>query len=183
MKYTPLNEAQYEQLLKPLNSTRVKTRSVAGTSLSYLETWDVRAMMIRIFGFGGWSFDVQEAVCVFESEKDGKWNVGWKVIGRLTVQELYCTYTEAAVGSATLGSRGEAHDMAIKTAESDAFKRACVNLGTQFGLSLYDSGATRDVVMTTLSAIPDDAENNATIAAVKELIKPLAPPVEETPTA
>jgi recombination DNA repair RAD52 pathway protein len=175
MRYTSLNEAQHAQLLKPLNPTRVKTRSVSGSAMSYLETWDVRAMMIRIFGFGGWSFDVQSADLAFEGEKDGKWNVGYKVIGKLRIEELYCTYTEAAVGFSTQGSRGEAHDMAIKTAESDAFKRCCVNLGTQFGLSLYDNGATRDVVIATLVAQPNDQEAATTVEAVKKLLAPLAP--------
>jgi recombination DNA repair RAD52 pathway protein len=145
-----LNSAQYEQLLKPLNSTRIAKRAVSGKQMSYLETWDVRAMMIRIFGFGGWSFDVKTAEMVFEDDTSGKWSVGWKVIGQLLVPSLNCSYTEAAIGFNTQGTRGEAHDMAIKTAESDAFKRCCVNLGTQFGLSLYDDGATRDVVITTL---------------------------------
>jgi recombination DNA repair RAD52 pathway protein len=40
--------------------------------------------------------------------------------------------------------------MAIKSAESDALKRAAINLGTQFGLSLYNNGSLRDVVIQTL---------------------------------
>lgn len=149
-----LNEQQYEQLLKPLNPARVAKRSQAGRNLSYLETWDVKAHLIRIFGFGNWSWEVITADIAFESEKDGKWNVGYKVVGRLTVPGMDgnwgATYTEAAVGSATLPQRGEAHDMAVKTAESDALKRAAINLGTQFGLSLYSNGSLRDVVGRTL---------------------------------
>lgn len=145
---------QYEQLLKPLNSTRVAQRSQAGRSLSYLEAWDVKAHLIRIFGFGGWSADVLSAELAFEEQNEKKqWHVGYRVVMRLTIHaEDYAepTYTEAAVGSATLPQRGEAHDMAIKTAESDALKRAAINLGTQFGLSLYDNGSTRDVVRGTL---------------------------------
>jgi hypothetical protein len=143
-----LNDQQYEQLLKPLNPNRVAKRSQAGRNLSYLEAWDVKAHLIRIFGFGGWSWDVLTAELAFESEKDGKWNVGYKVIGSLRIDNT--TYTEASVGSATLPQRGEAHDMAIKTAESDALKRAAINLGTQFGLSLYDNGSLKDVVGKTL---------------------------------
>lgn len=149
-----LNEQQYQQLLKPLNPNRVAKRSQAGRNLSYLEAWDVKAHLIRIFGFGNWSWEVITADVAFESEKDGKWNVGYKVVGRLTVPGMMdnwgATYTEAAVGSATLPQRGEAHDMAVKTAESDALKRAAINLGTQFGLSLYDNGSTKDVIGRTL---------------------------------
>lgn len=146
-----MNSAQYEQLLKPLNPVRVKTRQQAGRNLSYLESWDVKAHLIRIFGFGGWNFTVDTAELAFEDKTDkGTWNVGYKVIGTLTIPALNCTYSEASVGSATLGQRGEAHDMAIKTAESDALKRAAINLGTQFGLSLYNNGQLEDVVRQTL---------------------------------
>ena len=154
-----LNDRQYEQLLKPLNESRVAKRQQAGRSLSYLEAWDVKAHLIRIFGFGGWSWEVLTAELAFESEKDGKWNVGYKVAGRLTIgNDYHPTYTEAAVGSATLPQRGEAHDMAIKTAESDALKRAAINLGTQFGLSLYSNGSLRDVVVQTLDREPKESQ-------------------------
>jgi hypothetical protein len=46
--------------------------------------------------------------------------------------------------------------MAIKTAESDALKRAAINLGTQFGLSLYNNGSMRDVVVQTLDKESND---------------------------
>ena len=152
-----LNDAQYEQLLKPLNPVRVAKRSGGGRQLSYLEAWDVKAHLNRIFGFINWGSDVIESSLAFEEKNEkGQWHVGYKVTLRLTLEPLSAggwtrtTYTEAAVGFATLPSRGEAHDMAIKTAESDALKRAAINLGTQFGLSLYNNGATADVVGKTL---------------------------------
>lgn len=146
-----INARQYEQLLRPLNESRVAKRGQAGRQLSYLEAWDVKAHLIRIFGFGGWSADVTEATLAFEEKNEkGMWNVGYKVTLALVIHSLRCSYTEAAVGSATLPQRGEAHDMAIKTAESDALKRAAINLGTQFGLSLYNDGTLRDVVGKTL---------------------------------
>lgn len=156
MPYTPrkkrgntvFNNEQTEQLLKPINPRRIAQRKGGGgRQLSYLEAWDVKAHMIRMFGFGGWSWNVSEAHLTFESEDSGKWNVGYKVIGTLTIGDA--TYSEAAVGSSTLPQRGEAHDMAIKTAESDAFKRAAINLGDQFGLSLYNNGSTAPVVVET----------------------------------
>ena len=154
-----LTQEQYEQLLKPLSASRVAQRNQAGISLSYLEAWDVKAHLIRLFGFGGWSADVISADLAFEDKDEkGRWNVGYKVVMRLRLHtDAFSddtTYTEAAVGSATLPQRGEAHDMAIKTAESDALKRAAINLGTQFGLSLYDNGNRNDVVKKTLVPPP-----------------------------
>jgi DNA recombination protein Rad52 len=144
-----LNDAQYEQLLKPLNPNRVAKRSQAGRNLSYLEAWDVKAHLNRIFGFLNWSADVIDSSLAFEEKNEkGQWNVGYKVTLRLTIGDA--TYTECAVGSASLPQRGEAHDMAVKSAESDALKRAAINLGTQFGLSLYDNGSTKDVIGRTL---------------------------------
>jgi recombination DNA repair RAD52 pathway protein len=157
MMYGLTNE-QYEQLLKPLPAARIAKRKQAGMELSYLEAWDVRAHLIRIFGFGGWSATVESAELAFEDNANGKWNVGYKVVLRLSIHDLGCQYTEAAVGSSTQGSRGEAHDMAVKTAESDALKRAAINLGTQFGLSLYDNGSRNDVVGHSLvKPVSDDS--------------------------
>lgn len=146
-----LNEQQYEQLLKPLNVTRVAKRKGAGTlELSYLEAYDVKAHLIRIFGFGGWNWNVTDATLMYEEKVGANWSVGYKVLGTLHVPLLNCTYSEAVVGSAINPQRGECHDMAVKTAESDAIKRAAINLGTQFGLSLYNNGSVRDIVLQTL---------------------------------
>jgi len=153
-----LTNEQHEILLKGINPSRIAQRQGGGgRSLSYLEAWDVKAHLNRIFGFLNWSADVLDATLAFEQETNGKWNVGYKVILRLRITgyedenpEGWATYTEAAIGSATLPQRGEAHDMAIKTAESDALKRAAINLGDQFGLSLYNNGSTTPVVVKTL---------------------------------
>jgi DNA recombination protein Rad52 len=150
-----LTKQQHEILLKGINGDRIAQRKGGGgRALSYLEAWDVKAHMNRVFGFLNWSADVMSAELAYEDNSDGRWNVGYKVI--LTLKVNGATYTEAAVGSATLPSRGEAHDMAIKTAESDAFKRAAINLGDQFGLSLYNNGSTQPVVKQTLVAPAGD---------------------------
>ena len=146
-----ITREQHEQLLKPLNPSRVAKRQQAGRNLSYLEAWDVKAHLNRIFGFLNWSSEVLESTLAFEEKNEkGQWNVGYKVTLRLSFPDNYASYTESAVGSASLPQRGEAHDMAIKTAESDALKRAAINLGTQFGLSLYNDGSLADVVIKTL---------------------------------
>lgn len=156
-----LTAKQYETLLRPVAKHRVSSRQQGGMSLSYLEAWDVKAHLIRVFGFCGWSADVLSAELVFEDKDEkGRWNVGYKVVMRLRIHSDDplvmgdTTYTEAAVGSAINGSRGDAHDMAVKTAESDALKRAAINLGNQFGLSLYDGGNCNDVIGHTL--VPPD---------------------------
>jgi hypothetical protein len=56
--------------------------------------------------------------------------------------------------------------MAIKTAESQAFKRCAINLGDQFGLSLYNNGGTGSVVRAVLDA--EESRNEESIAKVVE---------------
>lgn len=176
-----INDAQREYLLRPLAQDRVAKRSQAGRSLSYVEVWDIKRTLIRVFGFGGWSWTVTTAELAFEDTVAGKsggenWNVGYKVIGTLTVGDAQ--YAEAAVGSATLPSRGDAHDMAIKTAESDALKRAAINLGTQFGLSLYNDGALNDVVGRTLDIDTSGADIRSASVITGETLPAEAAPVE-----
>ena len=163
-----LTKAQYDTLVRPLNSTRVAKRSQGGKQLSYLESWDVRAHLIRCFGYANWDEEVLGYEYVREREYMSKGDpekgkepiemveVIYSAQVRLTIRDVnghrLCRYTEGAVGSASgpLTMMGEHHDNALKTAASDALKRCAMNLGNQFGLSLYDSGSTRDVVKGTI---------------------------------
>lgn len=145
-----ITQEQYDLLLKDLAKSRIASRKVSGRSLSYLEAWDVRRTLIRVFGFGGFSTTVSDVTLVSCEKAEKNWDVSYQVTLRLDIPALGCSYAEVAVGSAHLPDKGEALDMAVKTAESDALKRAAVNLGTQFGLSLYNNGQIEDVVIRTL---------------------------------
>lgn len=159
-----LSAAQYEQLLKDLNPSRVSMLD----GMAYMEAWDIRAHLIRMFGFGGFSIELLDYELAYEQEtttRQGKaaFKVGYRARVQLTIHSLGATYTEAAFGESVMPDfkRGDAHDMAIKTAESQALKRAAVNLGTQFGLSLYRDGSTVDVVGRTLAQGPDSTPANS----------------------
>lgn len=163
-----LSPEQLKVLMSPLNAARVSSRSQGGRSLSYLEAYDVKATLIRVFGFGGFSADVLDTQIVrmerdvpaftgsgdsrkrrldIDGNPDYNWSVTAMVTLRLTVHALdNVTFTETAAASQTGPDIGEVTDFAIKTAESDALKRAAIYLGTQFGLSLYDNGSTNEVV-------------------------------------
>lgn len=174
MDYQPgrgrLTRAQHDYLLNNLRSTRVASRKQGGKELHYLESWDVRAHLIRIFGFTNFDAHIVEAQFVYQRDvqigdpqKPG-WEVAYKVVFHLAVRDPdglpLCAFTEAAVGSAS-GSvgLGDLHDNALKTAASDALKRCAINLGTQFGLSLYDNGTFTDVVKNVLVR-PYDGETD-----------------------
>lgn len=143
-----------EVLLRPIKPGRVATRE----GLSNMEGYDIRAHMNRMFSFGGWDeVAVDPTVLLYEQEtttKAGKpaYKVAYRASRRIVIRnrdgEEVCRYEGSAVGESTMPDfkRGDAHDMAIKTAETQALKRAAVNLGDQFGLSLYAKGSTRPVV-------------------------------------
>lgn len=67
-----------------------------------------------------------------------------------------CVYEDAATGYAQNQTRGEAHDLALKSAVSTALKRAATSLGDQFGLSLY-AGTTEPIVRGVLGWNPPAA--------------------------
>lgn len=125
-------------------------------NFSHLEAWDVRRTLTRIFGFGGWSVQTLELVCIREHEvkANGKsrWSIAYRGQVRLTVKTVdgreLTSFDDAAAGdAANQPSYGDAHDLAMKTALSQALKRCAVNLGDQLGLSLYRNGSTSPVVV------------------------------------
>ena len=155
---TYFNDGQLAQLLAPVNPRRVHRLD----GLSHMEAYDIRAHLNRVFGFARWSADVISMEQIYERFHPNKKgndavSVGYRAGLTLTVctpdGELLATYTEYAAGSASsfpLAKHADAHDMAIKTAESQALKRAAINLGDQFGLSLYQNGSLKPLVKATL---------------------------------
>lgn len=143
---TTLTDEQIRELLKPIDPNRVGRD---GKGYSHVEAWDVRRTMNAIFGFGGWSADVSEMEQVCERQVKTKkgldaWNVIYRARCTIRIMDVMgesATYTEWAGGQSLNPDLGDAHDHAMKTAQSQAFKRCCVNLGDQFGLSLYKDGS------------------------------------------
>jgi recombination DNA repair RAD52 pathway protein len=156
-----ISAKQYETLMRPLNKARIEKRSQGGKQLSYLAAWDVKAHLTRIFGFGNWDLEMLDYHHVetraYQSQNDKEMvEVIYAARMQLTIKDpegfTLARYSEGAVGSASGPATmlGEHHDNALKTAASDALKRCAINLGSQFGLSLYDQGSTVEVIKATL---------------------------------
>lgn len=143
-----LTDEQWDLLLRPLNVERVN--KLDGND--YLEQWDVRRWLTRIFGFGGWDEESRELTCIREhgvpqeqgGRPTGKWRwwVSYRALTRLTVRdqwgrELAHFDGAAADEKANQPGHGDAHHGAMTSAQSTALKRAAINLGDAFGLSLY----------------------------------------------
>lgn len=191
MTISKLSVEQHVALLQDLASGRISTRSQSGKQFSYLEAWDVRRTLIRIFGFGGFSTRIVKAECVVDRPAGGdskNFDVAYLVQMELVIPQLDAVYAEAAVGDAHVPNITQAHDFALKSACSDALKRCAANLGTQFGLSLYnkDSRAPRgaDVVrMTLVNPIGGETPPDGRSLPTDDVVVPEDQPEPETSAA
>lgn len=179
-----LTDAQIAQLLKAIRPERVGKDA---KGMSHVEAYEIRAHLNRIFGFGRWDEVISDQRVIFEHGfEDGKtdkydqptmrWTACWYAHCTLTLRspsgQILATYGEGATGDATnLPSRADAHDMAAKTAASQALKRCAMNLGDQFGLSLYNKGSMRPLVKGLIWPVPETEAGEVDA----HLSSPLAP--------
>ena len=163
---------QLAALSAPLDRAKVRQREQGRTKVSYLEGWQAIAEANRIFGFDGWQRETIAVQCVSERERTlGSSNrAGWGVTYTARVRICVCDGSGGQViregsgaGHGIDADLGQAHESALKEAETDAMKRALMTFGNPFGLALYDkqqrevtgapnSGAAREAVGRTHSS-------------------------------
>ena len=144
MSFTPEQNAM---LSAPLDRSVVAEREQGGKKLSYIEAWHAIAEANRIFGFDGWNRETVELRQLGDprttQDRYGKdqIRVGYSARVRITV----LTPTGSLIvregcgfGSGIDKDVDQAHESALKEAESDAMKRALMTFGNPFGLALYD---------------------------------------------
>ena len=138
---------QLAALAAPLDRANVRQREQGRSRVSYLEGWQVIAEANRIFGFDGWQRQTIAVRCVAQAERtigrDQKpgWGVTYTARVRITVISGGLTPLVREGTGAGHGidvDLGQAHESAIKEAETDAMKRALMTFGNPFGLALYD---------------------------------------------
>lgn len=141
---------QKASLSAKLGANAVKSRQQGGRSVSYIEGWHAIAEANRIFGFDGWTRETSEIKCVSEREREigQQKKPGWGVsyIAKVKVVafagDTIVTREGVGAGHGIDQDLGQAHESAIKEAETDAMKRALMTFGNPFGLALYDKQQT-----------------------------------------
>jgi recombination DNA repair RAD52 pathway protein len=121
--------AQIAALSAPLDRALVSSREQGRSKVNYLQSWQVIAEANRIFGFDGWQRQTIAVRCVAQAERP---------IGRDQKPGWGVTYTARVRVTVTAGGRppliregsgaghgidvdlGQAHESAIKEAETDA---------------------------------------------------------------
>lgn len=168
-------DEQIKSLSAPLSSANVKQRSQGGSKVSYVEGWHAIAEANRIFGFGNWSREAVEIKCVSEREREigQQKHPGWGVTYTMRVRVTVGGVVREGCGAGHGIDRdlGQAHESAIKEAETDAMKRALMTFGNPFGLALYDKERTN------VSNEADDSRAQF-IAECRTRIKNYADPAE-----
>ena len=133
---------QQHALAAPLDRANVQYRNQSNRSFSYLEGWHVIAEANRIFGFDGWQRETIELKCVCERERnigrDGRTGWGVTYTAKVRIQVGAIIREGSGAGHGIDADLGQAHESALKEAETDAMKRALMTFGNPFGLALYD---------------------------------------------
>jgi DNA repair and recombination protein RAD52 len=155
-------------LLAPLDPSKIKPPP-KGKYGEYVDGFHVVTEANRIFGFDGWSYSITMLeLCSRVEATDSKGQPQVRVGYRCTVRaEVGGVYREgAAVGSGMSRPENEAdaHESALKEAETDALKRALRSFGYTFGLALYDK-TQANVQAPPVELITDAVRDEITLMA------------------
>ena len=144
------HEHAIEQLKQDLDPALVSSRAgFKGRKLNFIEAFTMIEQANRIFGYDGWSMRTEWTHYLAtggqrtDSDTGEVFQVG--VYTALVHVEALGRH-RSGVGTSTVSdsTNPDAHDTAIKGAESDAMKRALRTFGDQFGNGLYDKGRRGD---------------------------------------
>ncbi len=135
-----LSDTQVRQLRAKLEAKHVKTRNANGTDLHYVEGWHVIAEANRIFGYDAWDRRTLASHCVWSGASGAYHGAAYTAKVRVSVRagDITIVREGSGTGEGKAPTPGQAHELALKGAETDATKRALATFGNPFGLALYD---------------------------------------------
>ncbi|MFC8207907.1 Rad52/Rad22 family DNA repair protein [[Kitasatospora] papulosa] len=162
-----LTAPQLRLLHRPVDPKRIGKDD---KGFAHMQAWDIKRYLLRVFGFAGYDTENRELTLLREIETPNgnrsKWTVVYRAQVRLIVKDAHGQVLgywdgEAAGAGNNLPNLADSHDMAMKTATSQAFKRAATHLGDAFGLSLYNNGSPQPVVQFSAAHPPEQWEKQA----------------------
>ncbi len=152
-----LSPAVTEQLNNPLDPALVSQRKGrANRDYVYVEGRTAIDQANRIFGFGGWGYELVGEVTQWQNEHTDPQTGEVKRV-RSYAATVKVTVPGAPprtdVGFHTVAEEsGEGHETAYKAAVTDGLKRALRSFGAQFGNALYGDGGADAV-----ASVPEQA--------------------------
>lgn len=164
------DEATTKELAAVLDKDNVKTRGGANRQvLSYVEGWQVIEEANRLFGFGNWSREtvmlepLHEPVMCKDKDDPQAGKIVSCFFAKVRITVFNGEHSKSVVREGCGAARGfaktagEAMEHAIKSAETDATKRAMVTFGNAFGLALYDKSQSRIGTREDLPQVTDQS--------------------------
>src|SRR6516165_8844106 len=135
-----LTDTQVRQLKAKLEPRHVKIRKANGADLHYVEGWHVIAEANRIFGYDAWDRRTLASHCVWSGPSGTDHGAAYTAKVRVSVRagDITIVREGSGTGEGKAPTPGQAHELALKGAETDATKRALATFGNPFGLALYD---------------------------------------------
>jgi len=132
--------AQLRKLTGKLDRRHVHFRKMDERDVDYIEGWFAIAEANAIFGFGGWDREMTHFERVFERTRGETTNCSYiaRVCIRVRAGGSSVVREGTGWGTASARNAADAHERAIKSAETDATKRALATFGNRIGLGLYD---------------------------------------------
>ena len=152
-----LTKEQVNALNQPIDKANVSERWAdkrKTLKLAYIESWHVIREANRIFDYD-WSSETIKMDLVHADN----FCVTYIAKVRVIVNGIVKEGIGAGHGRGERVPAGDKHESAVKEAESDARKRALMQFGDQFGLSLYDKEKNWQ---KTQSPVNNDLDSNTT---------------------
>jgi hypothetical protein len=134
-----LTERQVSELARAPEPDELRTVHRDGRTFTALSGWRMIDDANSIFGVDGWDRETVEMRLLAEGRTPDGHDAAWLARVRVSVraQGVIVVREGHGTGEATAARAADAHDRAIKAAETDATKRALATLGRRFGLGLY----------------------------------------------
>lgn len=132
--------SQLKKLTAKLDRRHVHTRKIDHREIDYIEGWFAIAEANSIFGFGAWDRETTHCERVYERARGETVSCAYVARVRIRVRMGSATVVREGTGwgSGVARNPADAHERAVKSAETDATKRALATFGNRFGLGLYD---------------------------------------------
>jgi DNA recombination protein Rad52 len=181
---------QLAALAAPLDRAKVRQREQGRGKVAYVEGWFAVAEANRIFGFDGWQRQTVAVRCVAQADRtigrDQKpgWGVTYTARVRVTVTAggLPPLIREGSgAGHGIDVDLGQAHESALKEAETDGMKRALMTFGNPFGLALYDKQQREVTSSAGPSSAPPPASASNGTRSIHRRPTPAAPSAGNDP--
>jgi hypothetical protein len=130
---------QLKRLNRPIDVTELYTRKKEGKEFTHITGWYAIAEANAIFGHAGWDRETIALERVFERARFDAVSCGYMARVRVTVRTAQGIVSREGTGfgHSSAAQLSDAHEYALKAAETDATKRALATFGARLGLSLY----------------------------------------------